>query len=80
MGWLNYYNLLEKYGGDLSKATRQEMLFAARCNPNDPVTARRIAEARWKDEQEEKMVAANSGALTSLDAMRTAARDNGFPA
>ena len=52
MGWRNYYNLLEKYDGDLGKASPQEMHFAARCNPNDPATARRIAEARWKDELE----------------------------
>ena len=44
MSWLDYYELLKKYGGDLSRATKEEMEFAAKCNPNDPPTARRIAE------------------------------------
>lgn len=47
MGWFNYYTLLEKYNGDLSKATKQELEYAARCNPNDPFTARSIAEDKW---------------------------------
>jgi len=80
MGWMNYYNLLEKHGGDLSRATAAELSFAARCNPNDPLTARRIAEARWKDDQEAKIGDSNAAALESLGAMRSAARDNGIQA
>lgn len=49
MGWYNYYNLLEKYNGDLSKATKQEMTFAARCNPDNPRDARRLAEEKWHE-------------------------------
>lgn len=48
MGWYDYYTLLEKYDGDLSRATKEEMSFAARCNPNDPPTARRIAEDTYR--------------------------------
>jgi hypothetical protein len=54
MSWLDYYELLEKYDGDLNRATQEEMLFAAKCNPNDPPTARTIAEkeyARKRDAQ-----------------------------
>lgn len=47
MSWLDYFALLEKYDGDLSKATREEMAFAAKCNPNDPPNARTIAEREW---------------------------------
>jgi len=47
MGWMNYYKLLDQYDGDLSKATRQEMDWAARCNPNDPPSARAIATEKW---------------------------------
>ncbi len=50
MGWYDYYTLLKKYGGDLSKATKEEIEYAARCNPNDPPTARYIAEERYKKE------------------------------
>ncbi len=52
MSWLDYYELLEKYDGDLRRATKEEMSFAARCNPNDPPTARAIAEKTWKAKKE----------------------------
>jgi|Deesub1362B_J571_1020462.scaffolds.fasta_scaffold01301_5 hypothetical protein len=48
MGWLDYYRLLEKYNGDLSKATEEELEAAARANPNDPATARRMAKEEWR--------------------------------
>lgn len=48
MSWLDYYELLQKYDGDLSRATQEEMRFAAKCNPNDPPSARAIAERNWK--------------------------------
>jgi len=50
MSWLDYYELLERYDGDLSHATQEEMSFAAKCNPNDPPTARAIAEKAWQSE------------------------------
>ena len=53
MGWYNYYTLLEKYNGDLSKATEKELEYAAWCNPNDPVTARHIAEEKWEKRNSE---------------------------
>ena len=49
MSWINYYNLLEKYNGNLDKATEKELEIAAKWNPNDPVRARRIAEKKWKE-------------------------------
>ena len=51
MGWFNYYRLLEKYNGDLSKATKQEMGCAANCNPDNPPDARALAEKKWREKQ-----------------------------
>ncbi len=47
MGWYTYYKLLEKYGGDLSKATEAEMDNAFKSNPNTPDRARAIAEEQY---------------------------------
>ena len=52
MSWLDYYSLLEKYEGDLTRATIEEMQFAAKCNPNDPPTARAIAEQEYARKRE----------------------------
>ncbi len=49
MGWCNYYSLLEKYNGDLSKATDVELQVAAKRNPNNPVDARALAEKKWRE-------------------------------
>lgn len=49
-----YYNLLVKYEGDLSKAHTMELVQASKSNPNDPVTARRIAEQKYKEEFNKK--------------------------
>lgn len=51
MGWFNYYNLLEKYKGDLSQAEKSELDYAAYCNPDNPPDARRLAEQKWKENQ-----------------------------
>ena len=51
MGWFDYYRLLEKYDGNLSKAKKGELEYAARCNPNDPPTARHIAEEYYTNDQ-----------------------------
>lgn len=48
MGWLDYYWLIEKYDGDLSAATREELEAAARANPNDPESARGIAQEAYE--------------------------------
>lgn len=48
MGWYNYYTLLEKYAGDLNKATKEEMKNAADWNPNNPHDARALAEKIYK--------------------------------
>jgi hypothetical protein len=55
MGWLDYYHLLEKYNGDLKKASTKELSQAAKNNPNDPFNARRLAEKKWQEKK------ANSG-------------------
>lgn len=50
MGWIDYYNLLEKYNGDFeSKATQKEKEFAARVNPNDPISALELARKKFKE-------------------------------
>lgn len=44
IGWQFYFNLLNKYGGDLSLATEEEMAEALKANPKDPDAA--LAEAK----------------------------------
>lgn len=53
MGWLNYYRLLEKYGGDIKKATKKEFKQAVAANPNDPFTALSIASKKFVDNHPE---------------------------
>jgi len=53
MGWFFYYKLLEKYDGDLSKAKDVELEAAAKSNPNDPVSARRLAEKKFNSKRKE---------------------------
>ena len=52
MGWVNYYDLLKKYDGDLKKATSDEMIFAARCNPNNPSEALKLARKKFEKEKD----------------------------
>ena len=54
MSWFDYYRLLEKYDGNLEKATKEEMAYAARCNPNNPPDARALAEKKWAEKAEKK--------------------------
>lgn len=49
MSWLDYYRLLERYDGDLDKASRRELASAARGNPNDPPSALRLARQKWQE-------------------------------
>jgi hypothetical protein len=49
MGWYDYFTLLERHNGDLSKASVAELAWAARGNPNTPVAARAGAEEAWAD-------------------------------
>ena len=51
MGWYTYYKLLEKYDGDLSRATAYEMEEAAKSNPNTPPRALEIAREKWNQEK-----------------------------
>jgi len=55
---MDYYRLLEKYNGDLSKATEEELYAAARANPNDPPSALRLARRKWdeKKKEEERLI------------------------
>lgn len=48
MGWYEYYKLYEKYKGEIHKAKQDELDYARRSNPNDPITAREIAERKWR--------------------------------
>jgi hypothetical protein len=50
MGWRDYYNLLVKYGGDLSKASEEELREAEKANPNNPYDALMLALRKYKEE------------------------------
>ncbi len=50
MSWLDYYHLLEKYGGDIKKATKEEMESAARGNPNSPIAALHLAVREFEEQ------------------------------
>ena len=50
MGWFQYYKLYEKYNGNITKATPRELQEAKLGNPNDPISARQLAERKWKEE------------------------------
>jgi len=47
MSWRDYYYLFEKYDGDLTRATGEELDCARRGNPNTPEDARRLAQQEW---------------------------------
>lgn len=48
MGWYKYYLLLERYHGDLGRATKAEMADAASGNLNTPESSLRIAEKMYR--------------------------------
>lgn len=54
MGWYTYFKLLQKYNGDLYKATDDEMHDAALSNPNTPPRALEIAREKYDQEQYQK--------------------------
>ncbi len=56
MGWIQYYNLLEKYKGDFSKATKKEKDWAARGNPNDPYSALELAREKFEKKSAEDLL------------------------
>ena len=56
MSWHDYYYLLEKYNGDLTKASPQELDYAKRWNPNTPEDARRLAEEEWARQDRQRIV------------------------
>ena len=56
MGWYTYYRLLEKYNGDLSKASDYEKKDAYLSNPNTPPRALEIAREKYNQEQSKKKI------------------------
>jgi uncharacterized protein YprB with RNaseH-like and TPR domain len=52
MGWVDYYNLLVKYGGDLSKASEEELRSAEEGNPNNPYDALMLAIRKYREYRE----------------------------
>ncbi len=48
MGWIDYYKILERHGGDIKKASPAELHAAARTNPNDPITALYVASRKFE--------------------------------
>jgi hypothetical protein len=57
MGWYAYFKLLEKYNGDLSKATDDEKKDAYLSNPNTPSKALEIAREKYYQKQIRKELA-----------------------
>lgn len=53
MSWLDYYRLLEKYGGDIKKATAEEVRSAVRGNPNEPYAALALASRKFAENHPE---------------------------
>lgn len=51
MSWLEYYRLLEKYNGDLQRASGNELAEAARGNPNDPISALTVARRKYLEDK-----------------------------
>lgn len=47
MGWIDYYNILERHGS-FTKAPKKELKAAALANPNDPITAMYIASRKYE--------------------------------
>lgn len=51
MSWYDYYKLLKKYAGDLSKATQDEILEVLIKNNFDPNEAMKLAREFYNEEQ-----------------------------
>ena len=49
MGWFDYYNLFEKYDGDINAATKAERQWAIDSNPDNPRDALTLAEHKYKE-------------------------------
>ena len=49
MNWKSFYDLLEKYNGELGRATRKEIDLAVVENPGSSFEARKIAEEKWNE-------------------------------
>jgi len=47
MGWIDYYKILKKTEGDLTKADPKEMIAASRANPNTPTDALNVARLEY---------------------------------
>jgi hypothetical protein len=54
MGWFTYYKLLKKYGGNIDNASSEELEYAAKCNPNNPPDALKLAQEKYEKYNEIK--------------------------
>ncbi len=55
MGWYNYYKLLEKYVGDLDKASKKELREASLANPDNASAALEIAKKKWRIKEDKAL-------------------------
>ena len=46
---MTYFKILEKYNGDLNKATKKELDFAERDNPNTSLDALSLAKQKYEE-------------------------------
>lgn len=56
MSWLEYHRLLEKYKGNISNATEEEIKSAEKGNPNNPDSALRVARMKYLTDNETKII------------------------
>ena len=54
MGWYEVYTVVKAYDGDLSKATKTEITYLKRGNPNDFGSAVRLAKRKYSEERQGK--------------------------
>ena len=54
MSWRDFYYLLEKYNGNMDEATDEELKYAVEGNPNEPYSARQLAQRKWDEEHKLK--------------------------
>lgn len=53
MSWIDYYKILKKTGGDISKADPKEMIAASRANPDTPTDALNVARRKYAEDPNE---------------------------
>lgn len=50
MGWLDWYHLIKKYDGNLNRASSDEIRKCIEANPNDPISALKLAMDKYREE------------------------------